>query len=64
MSARRCKAVYSYQENNNDELSLSVGDIIEVFGEVKFFLKTLLLCILMSNINSWKMKKWFQRSQK
>lgn len=43
MSARRCKAVYSYQENNNDELSLSVGDIIEVFGEVR--LRTLVLSV-------------------
>uniref|UniRef100_A0A336LZJ7 CSON006248 protein n=1 Tax=Culicoides sonorensis TaxID=179676 RepID=A0A336LZJ7_CULSO len=32
---RRCKVVYSYQENNNDELSLAVGDIIEVLGEVE-----------------------------
>ncbi|XP_063704390.1 SH3 domain-containing kinase-binding protein 1 isoform X2 [Culicoides brevitarsis] len=32
---RRCKVVYSYQENNNDELSLGVGDIIEVLGEVE-----------------------------
>lgn len=33
---RRCKVVYSYQENNNDELSLGVGDIIEVLGEVSY----------------------------
>lgn len=35
---RRCKVVYSYQENNNDELSLGVGDIIEVLGEVSSFI--------------------------
>lgn len=35
---RRCKVVYSYQENNNDELSLGVGDIIEVLGEVSPFI--------------------------
>lgn len=32
---RRCKAVYSYTQNNNDELSLAVGDIIEFLGEVE-----------------------------
>ncbi|XP_059620996.1 SH3 domain-containing kinase-binding protein 1 [Phlebotomus argentipes] len=34
-SNRRCKVVYSYTQNNNDELSLAVGDIIEVLGEVE-----------------------------
>lgn len=32
---RRCKAVYSYTQNNNDELTLAVGDIIEFLGEVE-----------------------------
>jgi len=32
---QRCKVVFSYQENNSDELSLAVGDIIEVLGEVE-----------------------------
>lgn len=32
---RRCKAVYSYTQNNNDELTLVVGDIIEFLGEVE-----------------------------
>jgi len=32
---RRYKAVYSYTQNNNDELSLAVGDIIEFLGEVE-----------------------------
>lgn len=32
---RRFKAVYSYTQNNNDELSLAVGDIIEFLGEVE-----------------------------
>lgn len=32
---RRCKAVYSYTQNNNDELSLAVGDVIEFLGEVE-----------------------------
>lgn len=31
---RRCKAVYSYTQNNNDELTLAVGDVIEFLGEV------------------------------
>ncbi|XP_055716038.1 CD2-associated protein [Phlebotomus papatasi] len=34
-SNRRCKVVYSYTQNNNDELSLAVGDIIEILGEVE-----------------------------
>ncbi|XP_055677926.1 CD2-associated protein isoform X1 [Lutzomyia longipalpis] len=34
-SNRRCKVVYSYTQNNNDELSLAVGDVIEVLGEVE-----------------------------
>lgn len=34
---RRCKAVYSYTQNNNDELTLAVGDIIEFLGEVISF---------------------------
>lgn len=32
---RRCKAVYSYTQNNNDELSLAVGDIIDFIEEVE-----------------------------
>jgi SH3 domain-containing protein 21 len=32
---RRCKVIYSYKENNNDELTLAVGDVIEVIGEVE-----------------------------
>lgn len=32
---RRFKAVYSYTQNNNDELTLTVGDIIEFLGEVE-----------------------------
>lgn len=32
---RRFKAVYSYTQNNNDELTLAVGDIIEFLGEVE-----------------------------
>ena len=32
---RRCKAVYSYTQNNNDELTLAVGDVIEFLGEVE-----------------------------
>lgn len=32
---RRYKAVYSYTQNNNDELSLAVGDVIEFLGEVE-----------------------------
>ncbi|XP_055304658.1 SH3 domain-containing kinase-binding protein 1 isoform X2 [Sitodiplosis mosellana] len=32
---RRCKAVYSYTQNNNDELTLAVGDIVEFLGEVE-----------------------------
>uniref|UniRef100_A0A1L8DMH6 Putative adaptor protein cms/seta n=1 Tax=Nyssomyia neivai TaxID=330878 RepID=A0A1L8DMH6_9DIPT len=34
-SNRRCKVVYSYTQNNNDELSLAVGDVIEFLGEVE-----------------------------
>lgn len=33
-SHRRCKAVYSYTQNNEDELTLGVDDIIEFLGEV------------------------------
>ena len=33
---RRCKVIYSYKENKNDELSLAVGDVVEVFEEVTF----------------------------
>lgn len=33
---RRCKAVYSYTQNNDDELSLAVGDVIEFIEEVSF----------------------------
>lgn len=32
---RRFKAVYSYAQNNNDELTLAVGDVIEFLGEVE-----------------------------
>lgn len=32
---RRFKAVYSYTQNNNDELTLAVGDVIEFLGEVE-----------------------------
>lgn len=32
---RRCKVVYSYKQNNNDELNLGVGDVIEVLEEVE-----------------------------
>lgn len=35
-SHRRCKAVYSYTQNNEDELTLGVDDIIEFLGEVSF----------------------------
>lgn len=35
---RRCKAVYSYSQNNNDELTLAVGDVIEFLGEVHIHL--------------------------
>lgn len=31
---RRCKVIYSYKENKDDELTLAVGDLIEVFEEV------------------------------
>lgn len=32
---RRCKVIYSYTQQNEDELSLAVGNIIEVLGEVE-----------------------------
>lgn len=32
---RRCKVVYSYTQANEDELSLAVGNIIEILGEVE-----------------------------
>lgn len=32
---RRCKVIYSYQENKPDELTLAVGDIVEIFEEVE-----------------------------
>ncbi|XP_035899257.1 CD2-associated protein-like [Anopheles stephensi] len=32
---RRCKVIYSYQENKADELTLAVGDVIEFFEEVE-----------------------------
>lgn len=32
---RRCKVIYSYRENKADELSLAVGDVIEIFEEVE-----------------------------
>ena len=34
-SGRRCKVLYSYQPNNDDELQLEVNDIIEVLAEVE-----------------------------
>ncbi|XP_066555146.1 SH3 domain-containing kinase-binding protein 1 isoform X3 [Amia ocellicauda] len=32
---RRCKAAFSYMPQNEDELELKIGDIIEVLGEVE-----------------------------
>ncbi|CRK88948.1 CLUMA_CG002612, isoform A [Clunio marinus] len=32
---RRCKVIYSYKESKEDELTLAVGDLIEVFEEVE-----------------------------
>uniref|UniRef100_A0A672Q368 Osteoclast-stimulating factor 1 n=1 Tax=Sinocyclocheilus grahami TaxID=75366 RepID=A0A672Q368_SINGR len=32
---RRCKAVFSYAPQNEDELELKIGDVIEVLGEVE-----------------------------
>ncbi|XP_053691779.1 CD2-associated protein-like isoform X2 [Sabethes cyaneus] len=32
---RKCKVIYSYRENKADELTLAVGDIIEIFEEVE-----------------------------
>ncbi|XP_016309390.1 SH3 domain-containing kinase-binding protein 1 isoform X2 [Sinocyclocheilus anshuiensis] len=32
---RRCKAVFSYTPQNEDELELKIGDVIEVLGEVE-----------------------------
>ena len=32
---RRCKVVYSYKQNNNDELNLAVGDELDVLEEVE-----------------------------
>ncbi|XP_055382904.1 E3 ubiquitin-protein ligase SH3RF2 isoform X2 [Condylostylus longicornis] len=32
---RKCKVVYSYTQNNEDELTLAVGDIIDVLGVVE-----------------------------
>lgn len=34
MKNRHCKVIYSYKESKDDELTLAVGDIIEVFDEV------------------------------
>jgi hypothetical protein len=31
---RRCKVIYSYKESKDDELTLAVGDLVEVFEEV------------------------------
>lgn len=31
---RKCKVIYSYKENKDDELTLAVGDLIEVYEEV------------------------------
>lgn len=33
-ASRRCKAVYSYTQCNQDELTLAVGDVIEYLDEV------------------------------
>lgn len=35
---RRCQVAFSYLPQNEDELELKVGDIIEVVGEVSRFL--------------------------
>ena len=32
---RRCKAAFSYFPQNEDELELKIGDVIEVIGEVR-----------------------------
>lgn len=32
---RRCQVAFSYLPQNDDELELKVGDIIEVVGEVR-----------------------------
>lgn len=32
-SPRYCRALFSYQQANPDELSLAVGDVIQVLGE-------------------------------
>ncbi|KAL5289623.1 hypothetical protein ACFFRR_009591 [Megaselia abdita] len=32
---RRCKAIYSYDQNKEDELTLAVGDVVEVLGEAE-----------------------------
>jgi len=32
---RRARAAFSYEPQNNDELKLSVNDIIEVISEVR-----------------------------
>lgn len=32
---RRCKVIYSYKESKDDELTLAVGDLIEVYEEVR-----------------------------
>lgn len=32
---RRCKVIYSYRENKADELTLAVGDVVEIFEEVE-----------------------------
>lgn len=32
---RLCKAIFSYQENKADELTLAVGDIVEIYEEVE-----------------------------
>ncbi|ALC46106.1 cindr, partial [Drosophila busckii] len=34
-SNRRCKVIYSYTQVNDDELTLAVGDVIELLGEVE-----------------------------
>lgn len=34
-STRQCKAIFSYHPAHDDELSLSIGDLIEILGEVE-----------------------------
>jgi hypothetical protein len=39
---RRCKVIYSYKESKDDELTLAVGDLIEVYEEVRPLITSLL----------------------